>query len=194
LLADDLGPRAKAMLVRMKSSEQRMARMIEQLLDLTRSRSGSGIAITATPLDLAALATSVVQEVALAHPKRKIALSAEGDTRGEWDSDRLAQVISNLLGNAIQHGAPDGTITVMLDGRKPCEVTLATHNKGAILEEHIPSLFDPFRVASSTRSRQGLGLGLYITKLIVDAHLGRVDVESAARGTTFRVTLPRTAR
>jgi len=192
LCADAPDPKVQSTLVRMRSSERRMTRMIEQLLDLTRSRSGSGIAIVPSPLDFAELANGVVQELSLAFPSRRVRVNTAGDTRGEWDQDRLGQVVSNLLGNALHHGDERGEVAVSVDGRASRIVELETHNAGAIPAEHLPHLFDPFRSGNRKR-RQGLGLGLYITKLIVEAHGGDVRVDSGSTGTRFRVRLPRTS-
>jgi signal transduction histidine kinase len=106
------------------------------------------------------------------------------------DRDRLAQVVSNLLGNALEHGDATRAVTVALVGGD--DVALTVHNEGpAIAPEIMPVLFEPFRVTRGERSR-GLGLGLYITEQIVLAHGGRVDVSSSVEGgTTFVVHLPR---
>ena len=194
LLGDATDPRGRITLTRMQNSGRRMTRMIEQLLDLTRSRSAGGLAVTRTSMDLGELAESVVNELSLAFPERRIEVERRGDTRGAWDPDRLAQVISNLVGNAVQHGAAEGVVTVMVDGSNPARIELRTHNFGAIPAAYLPSLFDPFRRAGAATTRQqsqGLGLGLYITKLIADAHDGSVTVDSGAGGTTFQVVLPR---
>jgi signal transduction histidine kinase len=109
------------------------------------------------------------------------------------DRDRLAQVFSNLVGNALEHGYPD--FPVALDIRTTGdEVTVTVHNHGApISTDRLPDLFEPFRgrVLRSERSR-GLGLGLYITEQIIRAHGGRIEVASTPKdGTTFSVVLPR---
>lgn len=172
-----------------------MTRMIDQLLDLTRSRSDTGLRVTPAPLGLGTLARSIADELSLANPDRAVNLEVRGDAQGEWDADRLGQVLSNLMGNAIEHGAPAEAVRVCIDGRDPESVVIETHNAGSIGEEHLASLFDPFRRASTeASSSSGLGLGLYITKVIAQAHGGNVSVASGPEGTTFRVELPRTAR
>ncbi len=195
LQASVLDARAQAALSHMRASETRMTRMIDQLLDLTRSRSDVGLRVTRAPLDLGALTRSIVDELSLAHAGRAVELTVEGDASGEWDPDRLGQVLSNLIGNAIEHGTAEAPVRVRVDGSDAEWVVLETQNAGAIAEEHLASLFDPFRRASADASRSsGLGLGLYITKVIAEAHGGRVGVESSGRETTFRVQLPRLSR
>ncbi|MEO8875156.1 MAG: HAMP domain-containing sensor histidine kinase, partial [Polyangiaceae bacterium] len=90
-----------ATLHRMASSSQRMARMIDQLLDLTRSRLAGGIQLTPSRTDLGKLTNDLVDELRVQHPEATIDIESKGDLRGDWDSDRLAQVISNLVGNAL---------------------------------------------------------------------------------------------
>jgi signal transduction histidine kinase len=184
-------PDAKAV-ARIRSSSQRMTRMIHQLLDLTRTRSG-GIPVQPRPVDLAELAHRVVDELEIAHPEQRMALAVEtAATGGEWDADRLAQVISNLVGNAIDHGRGE-PIEVRI-GDDGARATLSVHNQGEpIPAALLPAIFEPFRRGDHARP-SGLGLGLYITRQIVIAHGGEIEVESSAdTGTTFRVRLPRAA-
>jgi len=184
--------RSKSTLERMRGSGRRMARLIDQLLDVTRSRSGNGIAIHRAPMSLGTLVTQLVHELALAHPERTLGVSVDGDAGGEWDHDRLAQVVSNLVGNAIHHSS--GPIEIFVDGTGREEVVFSTHNLGTIPADKLGTLFDPFRSANPARARQSVGLGLYITKLVVSAHGGDVEVQSDEEGTTFRARLPRKAR
>ena len=116
------------------------------------------------------------------------------DTKGLWDRERLAQVVTNLIGNAIQHGRLDGSIDVRLrdEGDAVC---LLVHNDGSpIPADLLPSIFDPFRRGRrrATQKAEGLGLGLFIVREMVRAHSGEISVQSTeAEGTTFTVKLPR---
>lgn len=176
---------------RILSSAQRMARMIDQILDFTRARLEGGIAVHPAPIDLHAIAAQIIDEFQGA-AGRQIALEVLGDARGQWDGDRLSQVLSNLVGNAIEHGSTEGPIGVHVDGRAPDRVELSVWNAGAIPAQIIPIVFEPFQGTASSGKR-GLGLGLYITRQIVLAHGGTIDVRSSdAEGTTFVVSLPRT--
>jgi PAS domain S-box-containing protein len=182
---------------RIRTSADRMNRMIGQILDFTRARLGGGIPIAPAPVDLQALAGQIMEEMEGAAP-RPILLETAGDLRGEWDGDRLAQVISNLLGNAVEHGDARQPVRLRLDGSRSDLVLVEVWNAGAIPEQRMGQLFDPFTGAGASGSAQrpkGLGLGLYIVQQIVLAHGGRIDVRSSAgEGTTFSVSLPRSAR
>ncbi|HEY0479155.1 MAG TPA: GAF domain-containing protein [Kofleriaceae bacterium] len=178
---------------RIVASGQRMARMIDQLLDFTRARVGGGIEIQSRDTNLADLCSQAISELELVYTDRTIQCSVVGDQGGTWDPDRLLQIISNLVANASQHGSVDGPVVVELDGRQPDSVVLEVHNRGAISEALLPTLFDPFRGTRHRREHsRGLGLGLFIVKELVRAHGGTVEVTSSeAGGTTFRVRLPR---
>jgi signal transduction histidine kinase len=172
------------------ASAERMGTMVNQLLDLTRVRLGGGIAIRTRPTDLAEVATTIVEELRLANPASEIRCSLSS-TRGEWDADRLSQVFSNLVANALQHGDPSRAVEVRLapaDGGATFEV----RNFGeTIPPETIPFIFDAYRRGRAERTGQGLGLGLFISRQIVLAHAGRIEVSSSPEsGTLFRVLLP----
>jgi two-component system sensor histidine kinase/response regulator len=125
-------------------------------------------------------------------------LREAGDLSGTWDGDRLGQVVSNLVGNAVQHGAKGGAITVEVDGTDETTVRLRVHNFGSVSAEALPVLFEPFeRMAAHPTSqarKAGLGLGLFIAREIARGHGGDVGVQSSEERTTFEVTLPRDAR
>lgn len=174
------------------SSGQRMTRLIEQLLDFTRVRRGGGIELNLHEADLANICGQVLKELELAYPDWKLHVESLGDLGGAWDGDRLLQVFSNLMSNAGEHGTPGTDILVRLDGTAPDYVSIEVHNSGAIPQTLIPDIFSPFRGARQRGSRDGLGLGLFITNEIVRTHGGTVDVASSeAAGTTFTVNLPR---
>ena len=179
---------------RIRNSADRMTRMIEQILDFTRARIGGGIPIELQRADLHALAAQLVEELEGAAPVA-IELRATGDTVGAWDADRLGQVLSNLIGNALEHGSPSQPIRVVIDGSAPASVRLEIWNGGAIPDALQPTLFDPFRRAAGTRTAAksaGLGLGLYIVQQVVLAHGGSIELRSnEAEGTRFVVILPR---
>jgi two-component system sensor histidine kinase/response regulator len=182
---------------RMLSSGKRMSRMIDDMLDLARARLAGGIPISRTHAELGPLLQRVVQEHQAAFPERRIELVYDGDLTGEWDPDRLAQVASNLIGNALQHGEGRDAVEVRLDGTDPAVVVLSVSNAGRIAADVLPHIFDPFRGGQGHLGRrEGLGLGLYIAQQIVQAHQGSVDVQSGADQsdrTIFRVTVPRTS-
>lgn len=190
--SDDEGVRRTA--ARMQSSCTRMSRMIGDMLDLARGRLAGGIPIARARADLGALVQRVVQEHQASFPDERIELSQAGDLTGAWDADRLAQVASNLIGNALQHGTAGAPVLVRLDGTACETVVLAVENAGSIAPEVLAHVFDPFRGGQRHTGRHGgLGLGLYIAQQIVHAHQGTVDVrcDPAAETTTVRVRVPR---
>ena len=185
--------RTTRIVTRLASSTRRMSRMIEQILDLSRSRVGGGLEVSPTTMDLGAMLTAIVDELRTAHPGRDIRLRSPSIV-GSWDRDRLEQVFSNLVGNAIHHGLETKPVTI--DARaEGQEVQVAVHNEGPPIPETLrAALFNPFRRGerdSHSPKTAGLGLGLYITRELVAAHGGEIEVESLPdQGTTFRVTLP----
>lgn len=188
--ADDDAQKIGARIAR---SAKWMGRMIEDLLDLTRIRQGQGIPLTRAPTDLLAVVQAVIQERQVLHPEGLVEFSYDGRFDGAWDADRLVQVASNLIGNALRHGTPGGTVKVKLDGRHAERVLLSVINDGHIPSELLPTIFDPFRRGQRDSTRtEGLGLGLYIVQQVVQAHGGTIQVHSEEGAPTrFDVSLPR---
>jgi len=186
-------PATIRILDRMRSSSLRMSRMIEQILDLTRTRLGGGLEVQPGPMDLRELIAHIVDELRGAHPSQTIELRS-GPLPGIWDADRLEQVFSNLIGNALLHGDPATPVTI--DGRIEGRfVSVEIHNDGAPIPDQMqPMIFSPFRRGerdSRSSKTEGLGLGLYISHEVIVAHGGDIEVRSSvAEGTTFRVSLP----
>jgi sigma-B regulation protein RsbU (phosphoserine phosphatase) len=175
---------------RIKRGVGRIRHVVADLLDFTRARTG-GIPIKLETTSLETICKHVVEEVEVSVGDRNIELSCDGEAVGTWDPHRLGQAVSNLLGNAVQHSPPATPIHVAIRGGD-AQVTLEVRNHGAIAGELLPVIFDPFRRGAAPAGREGLGLGLYIAKSIVNAHRGRIEVTSSpADGTLFRVTLPR---
>jgi signal transduction histidine kinase len=182
----------KQSVTRMVNSGKRMSRMIDDMLDLTRARLGGGIPLRRQDAELSQIVQRVIHEVQLSSPEGRFEIRHEGELSGYWDADRLTQVTSNLLGNALEHGDKRDPIDVALNGTRVDRVTLEVTNTGVVPAEVLPHLFDPFRGGQRQLGRrEGLGLGLYIVQQIVLAHGGRVDVRTDERRTTFLVELPR---
>lgn len=176
-------------------SARRMNQMVGDLLDLTRSRLGSGIPIVRADTDMGVVARHAVEEAAAANPQRVVRIDTTGELRGSWDAARISQVLANLLGNAIQHGPANEPVTVTLRG-EATEVVLSVHNSGpTIVPSQLSRLFDPLKRLTSgeaASSTGNLGLGLYIADRVVTAHGGTIEVHSNEKdGTVFTVHLPR---
>jgi sigma-B regulation protein RsbU (phosphoserine phosphatase) len=192
-------PKVKNATTRINHGAERMTRMIADLLDFTRGRLGGGIPVERRPDDLFLLTAEVIEELQLTAPQNPIVLRTQGNGYGEWDRDRLIQVVQNLVTNAVKHGAQGMPVQVTLTGTEE-GVVMCVQNQGQpIPPEFVPHLFDPFRRAGgggkeTSDPMSGLGLGLYIAQEIVHAHGGTIHVASDMEdGTTFTLHLPRKA-
>ena len=183
-----------ALTTRIVHAGRRMSSMVGELLDYTRSRLGSSMPIVRHEMDLGREAGHAVDEMRSSNPECEFNLNVTGDVRGEWDCPRLTQLLSNLLGNAVQHGGQRSPISLSVRGEKT-EVVIQVHNRGpSIRQAEIANLFSPFKRLgqSSDTASSSLGLGLYIVERIVTAHAGKIHVDSTdSGGTFFTVRLPR---
>ncbi|MBX8497229.1 PAS domain-containing sensor histidine kinase [Pseudomonas cichorii] len=187
-----LEPRQERMLGHINHATDRAQRMIVDLLDFTDARVGRGISVTPHAIDLHAVTQRSVEELRQSFPGHVITHRREGDGPCHADADRLGQVIGNLVANAINYGSADGEI-VVTSALEPHLMRLSVHNFGEpIPPEQIESLFEPaVRSASDTDESRSVGLGLFIVREIVRAHLGDVIVlSSPEHGTTFTASIP----
>ena len=179
---------------RIVSSSRRMEHLIGDLLDFTRSRLGGGIPIERETMSMDKAVHDVIDEIAAAHPGRTFEIDARTGQQGEWDCARISQALTNIVVNAIEHGAPGTVVTATVEGGED-EVCVAVHNRGAAIPpEQINGIFNPMKNSApgATGSQSNLGLGLYIAERIAFAHNGKLDVESSEEtGTTFIMRLPR---
>ncbi len=181
---------------RIFNSTGRMRAILDNLLDFTKSRTG-GIELARVPGDLASVTEQVIEEFRFSHPSRTIALHVSGNTSGQFDQTRMGQVVQNLVANALQYSAQDSEIRVSLSGENEL-IVLGVHNHGKAIEaDAMNNIFDPLRryagqYDKDTPANRNLGLGLFIVKEIVSAHLGTIGVASCPnQGTSFIVRLPR---
>jgi signal transduction histidine kinase len=193
----DIPPRYVLVATRMFNSAKRMSKLINDLIDFTRTHLGPGIPIRVKQGSIVAVCEEVVNELRTFHPEKQIDLHVPPQLDAIFDEGRIAQVLSNLIGNAIQYGSGEAPVTVRVSGTDG-EVVIAVNNRGAAIpSEKLSSVFDPMvRIAASVSSdyleRTSLGIGLYISREIVHAHGGKVLLASTdADGTTFTVTMPR---
>lgn len=173
-------------------SARRMETMIRDVMDFTRGRLGGGIPVRLGACDVGGICADVVAEMKLGHPGRDIRCATEGSLRSECDTDRIEQVVSNLIGNAITHGQ-DPIVVTARDVGTDIEITVESAGE-PISELAMSRMFEPYsrgiRLMPSGEIAPGLGLGLYIVSEIVRAHGGTIAVTSGAR-TNFRVCFPR---
>jgi len=191
------GSEERASALTMLKSGERMRLLITDILEFSRSRLGGGFPLAEQSMDMAQVCQEVVDEVLGARPGAQVSLDVSGDVTGTWDPERVKQVVSNLLNNALQHGSRDRGIRLSLVGL-PDEVCLDVHNWGSTLSpQEAEALFDVTRQNPKESKlsvyKHGLGLGLHIARLIVEAHGGTIRALSTeTEGTRFTTCWPRT--
>jgi signal transduction histidine kinase len=194
LLADQLtDDRHQRTLSRMSSAGRRMTAMIEQLLDLARARLGGGVGFARArrPVDVRELVQRTLDELRASHRGREVAFEAGGDCTTSGDPERLLQLFSNVIANALAHGEPGGTVVVRVAGDRP-DIVVEIKNPGVIPPEQLATLFEPFRREHRHTHSAGLGLGLFISQQIALAHRGDIEVASSpGAGTAVTIRLPR---
>jgi sigma-B regulation protein RsbU (phosphoserine phosphatase) len=191
----ELAPGKLRVLGHITRSAERAQRLIADLLDFTLARVGRGLAVTRKTFDLHALVASIVDELALTFPDRAIVHHKHGFGTCTADSDRIAQLLGNLVGNAMAYGTPGGAVTVTSEVAGGT-ARLAVHNMGEpVPQEMLASLFEPMVRGepgdSGVTGTRSVGLGLFIVRAIAVAHGGDVSVNSSRDGgTTFTFTFP----
>jgi signal transduction histidine kinase len=195
--ACDIEPKYVLVATRMFSSAQRMSKLIGDLIDYTRTHLGSRMSLRTRHGSIVAVCREVVDELRTYHPERRIELESPRELEAVFDDGRVAQMLSNLVGNAVQHGSAGAPVVVRVSGDDD-GIVIAVNNRGPVIPaEKLGDIFDPLvRIASHAggqgAERTSLGIGLFVSREIVHAHGGSVEVASnAADGTTFTVTLPR---
>jgi signal transduction histidine kinase len=180
---------------RIFNSSSRMRDLVDQLLDFTRIRLGHRMPVRFAMSDAEAVLRDTVEELRAYHPGVEIRLECEGDLSGEWDGARIAQMLSNLVGNAIEHGETRKPVSIAAHGKRD-GVVISIHNQGpAIPSVRLTQLFDPTArrlIQQQDEAQPALGLGLLIASEIVAAHRGRISVTSSDDGgTLFTVEIPK---
>ena len=185
---ESLGEDERRTLDRMASSAGRIDRIVQDLLDFVRVRSGAGLPLSRELVWLGEVARAAVRELALAH-EREMELSVDGDVWLEVDRARIERLLSNLLGYALVAGKPGAPVRVAVRSTRD-GVTLAVEAEGlALAPSAVELLFEPVRATVDVV--HGGGLGLFIAREIARAHGGEIEVERGDDGTLFEVRLPR---
>ena len=194
---DDLAGKHVRVARQIRRSVDRVNEIVSDLLDFSITHLGGGIPVTLLPLNFAVECTEIVDELRMFHAEADIRLELEGDLGASWDRARISQALSNLVTNAVHHGTPKATIWVAASAQGD-DIVWTIQNEGkTISADELRFMFDPakrftVRTAEHQNIRGNLGLGLYITLAIVEAHKGKIRVSSTeVEGTTFTVTLPR---
>lgn len=191
LRKDPTGPRSGWILGQMETSTTRMARLISDVMDFARARLGGGFSVDRSlDSNIAPALFDVVSELRTAHPDRLIEADIAVPAAIPADRQRLAQLLSNLVANALTHGVKDGAVTVKA-GISEAVFELSVANQGPpIPSETLARLFQPFERASATPTQQGLGLGLYIASEIARAHNATLSATSNLEETRFTLRMP----
>lgn len=190
---DDIEGRGP-LLTSMQRETERLIRLVNELLVLTRADAGA-LQLDLRPLDLVELARLRCTELSQLAAQRGIRLTVEAwEPVVVWgDTDRLAQVLGNLLDNAIRYSPDNAPITILIE-KEGREARCSVSDQGSgIAPQHLPFIFDRFYRVDASRNRQtgGTGLGLSIARALVTTHGGRMSVESRdGRGTTINFWLP----
>jgi PAS domain S-box-containing protein len=185
-------PWARSSALRVKRSVDRMARMVSELLDFTRIAARGGLPVERRPIDLRVPVQEAIDEIGVSPPGRVSLALPDHAIEGSWDADRIHQVVTNLVTNALQYGAHETPIHVELRD-EDAQAVLSVTNQGPVINAvYLPTLFDPFQKGPASAHSGGLGLGLHIVYEVVKAHGGKIDVTSnAEHGTTFTARFPK---
>ena len=188
---ETLSERGTNILALMRQSVTRMSGLIDDVLDLARGRLGGGIALATRRSELLGpVLDQVVAELRSGHPGRVLVTEFDVATAVSCDRSRLAQLFSNLIGNALTHGEAGTPVAVAAEARDGC-FSFSVANQGQPIPPHvIEKLFEPFSRGEPGESQKGLGLGLYIAWEIARAHGGRLEVKSTVEETRFTFRMP----
>jgi signal transduction histidine kinase len=190
-------PKQAKVVSEIRTAAGRATQILNDLLDLTRSSFGTEIPVIKTRTDIASLCQQIADELRAINPDRGFEVTHEGDPFGSCDPARIGQALSNLMGNAVQYGDVASPIRVNVAGSDPETVTITVHNLGTVIPMEIQKvIFQSWMrgqdVKNPPEQSTHLGLGLYIAKLIAEAHGGHISVSSNEQsGTTFSIRLPR---
>jgi sigma-B regulation protein RsbU (phosphoserine phosphatase) len=193
LARGELSESQQRTLQRVVRSTERANRLIADLLDFTQARIGRALSVTLEPIDVHEAVAHAVDELAQVYPGRVLRHVCEGQGGSPADANRLAQLVGNLVSNAMVYGKPDAAVTVT-SRVDATAFSIAVHNEGAPIPQEIQTrIFQPMTRGTTTSSAtRSVGLGLFIVREIAKAHGGTTTVASSAEaGTTFTAVFPR---
>lgn len=190
LLKTPLDEKAKRIVTLIQGSVIRMGSLIDNVMDFARGRLGGGIELVKLPVNVEPVLRHVIDELQVANPDRRIEAGVAQDMPVNCDAARISQLFSNLLGNALTHGAANRPVSVnaaLVGGM----FQLSVSNAGdPIPPAYLDALFQPFSRPNANVGRQGLGLGLFIANEIAAAHGGTIVVASSEAETRFAFSMP----
>ncbi len=193
--ATTIDPQFQAMTRILRQSHDAMNLLIHDFIDFTAGRLGAKMEVTPRTMDLRSLCEEVLDEMRAIHPAHSFIHTGDGNLHGTWDIRRLRQLISNLLGNAVQHGSSAPITLAALSSAAGVE--LSVHNSGPVIPgEILSTIFNPMkrhRHTGDSTPAGSLGLGLFIAHEVATAHGGTIIVSSTHEETVFTVRLPRAA-
>lgn len=185
-----LSERDKSIVGTISKSAMRMEELIMHVMDFARIRLGGGISLNLNKVMLEPVLTHIVNELTISFPERNVISSFNADIPVSCDSNRVSQMLSNLLANALTHGAADEPIKIITETKADALEIRVINGGKAIPVDVLKTLFEPFTREGNTPSQQGLGLGLYIASQIAIAHGGELTASSDANETCFKFRLP----
>ena len=185
-------PKTATTIQRIIATSHRMARLIAEVIDVSKLQSGMELRMAPQSLDCNSLIKEIMAETLLAFPLATITFNSEGDGIITADGDRISQVVGNLLANAVNHGIRGMPITITSCKSANNLEIIVSNFSPSLSDELLFDIFSPFKSGNATSSdnKQSLGLGLYIVREIVEAHRGNVSVHQASGVVSFMVTLP----
>lgn len=180
---------------RIASAIGRMQRLIAEVFEMSRMKAGLGLGLTIVPGDMAAFVRVIVEDAMLAHPETHVMTELPPTLEADFDADRMAQVVNNLLSNARNHGVIGEPVWVAMTDKGPFVVLRVANMAPPISDVDVGTLFDPFKPKSigNVRNPGGLGLGLYIASEVAKGHRGKLEYSHDGTRVIFTVTLPRRA-
>jgi len=182
--------KALKILAMMEASVDRMAGLIDDVMDFARGRLGSGIGLHRNVALLEPVLRQVVEELEANHPSRDIICEFDVSEVVSFDAGRIGQLVSNLLGNALAHGDPKAAVRLGAVARAGAFQVSVVNAGPAIPAQAMERLFQPFFRGEVRASQQGLGLGLHIASEIARAHGGTLTVVSNETETRFTLDVP----